>query len=884
MRRVAVLLFLISSIGRSQVTSFNARTGTVTLNSSDLTNAHAATTQHTNESLMGSYYYDLSRAYSIWTVHNPFYNAADSQRPVLGQPVFGYTANLLGEGYALGNCAGCHGWTGSHLLDLNMYIPQSGLHQGLGQSLVKTGADDFTGIYTYMNDSGGLRAASDEGVSLQTKQNGQNPEYTGTVTTGGVGTIYATETDKRCGVSGQARNCSGQNRYVLRVSDSSNASLALSSGRIKSISQGYQTLNGLTQLNLDVDTGTVNKSAAIAALGYKITAFSITSNVVTIQALNTLTAGSIVTISGLSVGLYLNGQNLTVLNTDLNSTQFKAAFTHSDVSSTNDSGTAGMPLPDNQINQPVYSSRQFLYPYSMLDGTSSTFSAGWGCLAGSEFVETVALAISPDAFDPTKLYVMGQYVAYGGTIYRAIANQPVKAPGTNQLDPSVDSAHWAIATVPQGNNIFITSRYPNVASPAPLLFQGACTYMNLTAAQTVNGERNAHVIVGASGPNTLVTGYWGYGSLGADPDLAGGGYLGTSPVIIPGARTAAVSGMTRNAGVVTAIMAGQSYYFPPLVGQTISISGASDDSFNGTGTGVAVNWAASPPVVTWNTNAPGTATTTGATLTLIGLSGYEQFSGEELRSNCDPSITNGYTEAPNTGTNSAQCTMNGYLNFYDSAVTFNPGDHLEQPVFVDTNLMRRKNDFITCYECGESQTIALYGPKAIGRVFQVANSAPSKNFIGLGGTLIAQPFLAYNGPNGGLASFTSAPHNGQPLINIYGCLTDCSMTQDYPLLSAVTSSGAAIISISPSKNTISLSAGGGIIANSFSAPGSLSAGSTAQLTVDSSGNMNTSGKIGAALYTGPATAPSGGCTAIGWVFSQDGHATFCNGSMWVTKI
>jgi hypothetical protein len=36
---------------------------------------------------------------------------------------------------------------------------------------------------------------------------------------------------------------------------------------------------------------------------------------------------------------------------------------------------------------------------------------------------------------------------------------------------------------------------------------------------------------------------------------------------------------------------------------------------------------------------------------------------------------------------------------------------------------------------------------------------------------------------------------------------------------------------------------------------------------------------------GPATAPSGACSTSGaWVFSQDGHATFCNAGTWVTKI
>ena len=38
-------------------------------------------------------------------------------------------------------------------------------------------------------------------------------------------------------------------------------------------------------------------------------------------------------------------------------------------------------------------------------------------------------------------------------------------------------------------------------------------------------------------------------------------------------------------------------------------------------------------------------------------------------------------------------------------------------------------------------------------------------------------------------------------------------------------------------------------------------------------------------YVGPATAPSGACPVSGeWVFSQDGHATFCAGGTWTTKI
>ena len=70
-----------------------------------------------------------------------------------------------------------------------------------------------------------------------------------------------------------------------------------------------------------------------------ITSFSITSNVVTFQAANNFITGEQVQISGLSTGTYLNGQTLTVLPTP-SGTQFSANFTHSNVASTSDSGTA----------------------------------------------------------------------------------------------------------------------------------------------------------------------------------------------------------------------------------------------------------------------------------------------------------------------------------------------------------------------------------------------------------------------------------------------------------------------------------------------------------------------------------------------------------------
>ncbi len=73
-----------------------------------------------------------------------------------------------------------------------------------------------------------------------------------------------------------------------------------------------------------------------------ITSFSITSNVVTFQAANNFVPGEQVQISGLTVGTYLNSQTLTVLPAGLTAGQFEAKlnFTHANVGSTADSGTA----------------------------------------------------------------------------------------------------------------------------------------------------------------------------------------------------------------------------------------------------------------------------------------------------------------------------------------------------------------------------------------------------------------------------------------------------------------------------------------------------------------------------------------------------------------
>ena len=82
-----------------------------------------------------------------------------------------------------------------------------------------------------------------------------------------------------------------------------------------------------------------------------ITAFSISSNVVTFQAANGFSPGQNVSISGLTTGTYLNGVTLTVLATGLSGSQFEAYFANPNLGPTSDSGTA---VPTQPTQAPIF--------------------------------------------------------------------------------------------------------------------------------------------------------------------------------------------------------------------------------------------------------------------------------------------------------------------------------------------------------------------------------------------------------------------------------------------------------------------------------------------------------------------------------------------------
>jgi hypothetical protein len=93
-------------------------------------------------------------------------------------------------------------------------------------------------------------------------------------------------------------------------------------------------------------------AAATCSSVATITSLSITSDVVTFQAVNNFIPGVRVSISGLSStpGVQLNGLTVSVIATGLSGTQFEAVVSQPNVGSTADSGTA-VPLspPQNPI-------------------------------------------------------------------------------------------------------------------------------------------------------------------------------------------------------------------------------------------------------------------------------------------------------------------------------------------------------------------------------------------------------------------------------------------------------------------------------------------------------------------------------------------------------
>jgi hypothetical protein len=147
--------------------------------------------------------------------------------------------------------------------------------------------------------------------------------------------------------------------FATASSDSSHVYVSIcDAGSIADINTATSTIsaggnNSPDTLVTDIVAPSGSCTGANCSPTATITSLSITSNVVTFQAINTFTAGSRVAISGLTsaAGTPLNGLTLTVLATGLSGTQFECNASQPDVGSTTDTGTA-VPLSPPQA--PIY--------------------------------------------------------------------------------------------------------------------------------------------------------------------------------------------------------------------------------------------------------------------------------------------------------------------------------------------------------------------------------------------------------------------------------------------------------------------------------------------------------------------------------------------------
>jgi len=220
----------------------------------------------------------------------------------------------------------------------------------------------------------------------------------------------------------------GSHVYVSMCDAGAIASVATSTN---SVSQGINTPDTLIA---DISAPFGECSGASCSSAAAITGFSITSNVVTIQAANNFVAGEQVQISGMTAGTYLNGQTLTVLGTGLSGAQFEANFTHADVALTTDSGNAlGLQVANItafSINSNVvtFKAVNTFTPGTRVQVTGLSSTAATNAGLDGEFLTVIATGLSNTQFEcvlPTATTSVGSTADSGTAVPQVPPQTPI---------------------------------------------------------------------------------------------------------------------------------------------------------------------------------------------------------------------------------------------------------------------------------------------------------------------------------------------------------------------------------------------------------------------------------------------------------------------------
>ena len=149
--------------------------------------------------------------------------------------------------------------------------------------------------------------------------------------------------------------------------------------------------------------------------GVKVTSYSITSNVVTMQGINFFKAGETPDLLYFPSSTFFNNNKVTILPTGLSNTQFEFAFTHADVSSTTETGYASLNVPA----QPEESNGVVIIPPGLVDQPSNAF------------YNTSVIGPAGQVIDTRKGYWFQQVSGYGvkcdaRTIYVTITSVAIR--------------------------------------------------------------------------------------------------------------------------------------------------------------------------------------------------------------------------------------------------------------------------------------------------------------------------------------------------------------------------------------------------------------------------------------------------------------------------
>jgi hypothetical protein len=219
--------------------------------------------------------------------------------------------------------------------------------------------------------------------------------------------------------------------------------------------------------NIPVSASTPSDQTVPTVSVFNITSVSLTSNVVTFTAANTLSAGDQVWVKSLTSSTFLNNQLLTVLSSGLSSTQFKCNFTHANIGATSQTGIAETLYWKTAV--PPASTA------TVTTGSLTSYSSGSYSSSNTE----------SGSFTMAKMAKLQKLVADRGArvrLYRTLAARDADRNRGNQTPPTPGTQHGVCADFWLDGLVWSLTWYPD---PIPTVYnadvpQTTTIYYNIT--------------------------------------------------------------------------------------------------------------------------------------------------------------------------------------------------------------------------------------------------------------------------------------------------------------------------------------------------------------------------------------------------------------------